>query len=342
MSTIINPILSPFDARVLTGVINNRPLKSDVFTSFFKKRPASNSELFELHVKTRKTSMLPAISNHAQGTMRKSDTLTLSSVKAPRFRSKRLFSASDRFKQSAGFTPYAPLEDTVGRAIAEDMDLHREEIDLAIEIMCQQAMVNGKITLYNKIDGSTTPQFTVDFKRPDTNKVTLAGDSLWSAANSDLLGQIEEWDLKIQEETGYGASDLLLGKNAWLHFRNHKDVKDYFDNRSIDAGSFSLSVGRKIKGYWNNLTIWAIAGDYIDLDGSTNPYLDEDTALLVTRDAESVIEFGLPVDNECFDPCEFFAKSYKQDDPSGIFTIAESRPLAWTKQPGWTVLAKVV
>jgi hypothetical protein len=251
--------------------------------------------------------------------------------------------AADRFKFGAGMTAYTPLDNALARAIAEDMDLHREEIDFATEIMCQQAMVLGRITLYDVVEGAgAVPQFEVDFQRPPSHNIILDGTDVWTDATSDLLGQVDAWGLKIQEETGKSPTDLLLGKDAWTAFRKHPDVKDNLDNRRIEIGSLAPRVGRKIKGEWNGLRVWAIAGDYTDLDGTSKSYLDPACALLVASEAESVIEFGLPVDNDCAGPVEVFAKSFKQEDPSGTFTIAESRPLAWTKQPGWTVLATVV
>ncbi|MDR2891606.1 MAG: major capsid protein [Deltaproteobacteria bacterium] len=335
--------LDYFDHRILTGVVNKRPLKSDVFANFFRRNDPSDGELFELHVKSRNITMLPAIANVAPGTMRTGDTIAAGAVKAPRFRPKRAFMAADRFKQAAGMNPYDPLANTLEKAIAEDMDLHREELDFAVEIMCQQAMVLGKVTLYDVVDGSTAvPKFVVDYKRPPAHSVVLTGAAMWTDPTSDLLGQVDAWGLMIQEETGYAPTDLLLGKNAWKAFRKHPDVKDSLDNKRIEIGHLAPKVGKKIKGEWNGLTIWVVAGNYTDLDGSTKPYLDSDSALLVTADAESVIEFGLPVDNDCAGPTQIFAKGFKQEDPSGYFTVAESRPLAWTKQPGWTVLAVVV
>ena len=331
-----------FDHRVLTGVINRRPLKSDVFASFFRKNSPSIAEMFELHIKTRNTTMLPAITNVAAGTMRTGDIVAAGAVRAPRFRPKRAFMAADRFKQGAGFNPYDPLANALERAIAEDMDAHREEIDFATEIMCQQAMVLGKVVLYNVVEGGkAVPQFVVDYKRPPSHNVILAGSAKWSDPASDLLGQLDAWGLKIQEETGRAATDLLLGVNAWAAFRRHRDVEKNLDTRRVEIGSLAPHIAKKIKGYFNGLTIWAVAGSYKDLDGTDNPYLDPNCALLVAADAESVIEYGLPVDNDCAGPTQIFAKGFEQKDPSGYFTIAESRPLAWTKQPGWTVLAEV-
>ena len=332
-----------FDPRLLTGVINKRPMKSDIFTNFFKKQAPSPVELFELHIKSRNISMVPAITNHAPGTMRHGDAVAAYAVKAPRFRPKRSFMAADKFKMPAGANPYNPQDNALERAIAEDMDLHREEIDFALEVMCCQAMVKGTITLFDVVDGSTpVPTFTVDYKRPSGHNIMLSGTAMWSDRDSDLQGQVDSWDLMIQEETGYGSSDLLLGKNAWKAFRKHHDVEDDLDNRGIDIGHLAPKVGRKFKGTWNGLNVWVITGVYTDLDGVVKQYLDPDYALLVARDAASVIEFGLPVDNDCAGPTEIFAKAFKQEDPSGTFTVAESRPLPWPRQPGWVVLVKVV
>lgn len=331
-----------FDPRILTGVVNKRPLKSGIFTSFFKKQRPSWVELFELHVKTRNISMPPAITNHAPGTMRHGDAVAAYAVKAPRFRLKRAFMAADKFKVPAGVNPYDPHYNALEVAIAEDMDLHREELDFAVEAMCCQAMVMGKITLFDVVDGGDPKAtFTVDFQRPASHNVILSGTALWSDPNSDLLGQVDAWGLSIQEETGFAPTDLLLGKNAWEAFRKHPDVKEHLDNRRIDIGELSPRIGKKLKGVWNGLNVWVIVGSYTDLAAEVREYLDPDFALLVARDAASVIEFGMPVDNECAGPVEIFAKSFEQKDPSGTFTVAESRPLPWPKQPGWVVLAKV-
>ena len=332
-----------FTPRILTGVINKRPLKSDFFVSLFKKRTPSAAELFELHVKTRNITMPPTITNHAPGTMRHGNKVDVYTVKAPRFRPKRAFMAADKFQQPAGAHAYDPLGNPVERAIAEDMDMHREELDLALEIMCCQATVLGKIDLFDVVeDNKPVKTFTVNYLRPSNHNIVLSGAAMWSNPDSDIQGQVDAWGLMIQEETNLGASDLLLGKDAWAAFRRHHDVEATLDNRRIDIGGLAPRIGRKLKGHWNGLDVWALSGTYVGQDGVVRNYLDPECALLIARDAESVIEYGLPVDNKCAGPVEIFAKAFEQEDPSGTFTIAESRPLPWVKQPGWVVLAKVV
>lgn len=331
-----------FDPRILTGVIIKRPRKHTLFSNMFKRNKPSAGETFDLHVVSKGVSMLPAITNHSPGTMRRADSTAVYTVKAPRFRPKRLFKASDMLKQPAGSNPYDPLDNPLERAIVEDMDAHRTEIDYTLEVMCAQAVVDGKVDLYDMVDGKRVKTYTVDFKRPDEHKVLLSGTTLWTNANSDLSGQIDEWADKIMEETNYSPTDLYLGTEAWNAFKEHKDVKEALDNRRIDVGQIEHRVGRQFKGYWGGLRIWVVAGIYVDMDGEYRRFIDPKYVLLQAADAEAEIEFGMPVDLECTHPVEVFAKFFKQDDPSGIFTLCETRPLPWVKQPGWTVLAKVI
>lgn len=337
------PELSFFDPRVLTGVINLRPVKHDLFTSFFHEVAPKPVEVFELETSLRGASILPNITNNDAGTMRKGETLTVSYVAAPRFRPKRAFRAADLLKTQKGFTPYDPRLNPVERAIADDMDAHRDDIDRMLEIMCAQAAVDGKIELYDMIEGTVRATYTVDFKRPESHDLVLSGESLWNDPESDLIGMVEDCGLLIQEDTGgLSATDLILGKDAWTAFRRHPDVKDTLDNRRVDIGSLSPRVSAKLKGQWNGLNIWTHNATYKDISGNTKYYLEPKCALLLARDAESVIEFGQPVDIKCEGPTKIFAKQFEQEDPSGIFTIAESRPLPIPRHTGWTVKLTVL
>ena len=335
--------LSYFTPRLLTGVINLRPVKHDLFTHFFRPLDPKPVDVLELQTSLRGASLLPTITNHAAGTMRKGETLSVDYVRAPRFRPKRAFRAADLLKTQKGHTPYDPRINPVERAVAEDMDAHRDDIDFMIEVMCAQAAVDGRIDLYDVIEGQVVKTYTVDFKRPEAHNVVLAGDALWSNEAADLVGKMDEYDLMIQEATsGFSATDLILGRNAWTVFRRHPDVRESLDNRRIEIGQLSPKVGAKLKGWWNGLNIWTHNATYKDLEGNTRYYLEPDYALLLARDAESVIEFAQPVDIKCEGPARIFAKQFEQDDPSGIFTIAESRPLPMTRHCGWSVKIKVV
>ena len=337
------PELDFFTPRTLTGIINLRPIKWDLFTGFFRAQDPKPTDVFLLETSLRGASILPSITNHDAGTMRKSESLSVGYVQAPRFRPKRAFRAADLLKTQKGFTPYDPMVNPVERAIADDMDAHRDDIDRMLEIMCAQAAVDGKIELYDMVEGKSSRNYTVDFKRPESHDVRLTGQDLWSDPASDLLGIVEDCALRVQEDTsGLSPTDLILGRDAWTAFRRHPDVKDSLDNRRIEIGNLSPRVQAKFKGQWNGLNIWTHNATYNDISGKTRYYLPPACALLLARDAESVIEFGQPVDVKCEGPARIFAKQFEQEDPSGIFTIAESRPVPITRHTGWTVKLTVV
>lgn len=177
-----------FDSRVLTGVINRRPVKYDIFGNMFRRQSPKATELFELHVVSRGVSMLPSITNAAGGTMRSGREGTAFAVKAPRFRPKRLFRAADLLKHAGGQTPYDLNVNPWNAPIAEDMDDHRADIDTMVEIMCAQAIVHGKIDLFDAVEGKVVKTFTVDFRRPQAHTVVLEGAAQWTGENSDPAG----------------------------------------------------------------------------------------------------------------------------------------------------------
>ena len=90
--------LSYFTPRVLTGIINLRPVKHDLFTHFFRPLDPKPVDVLELQTSLRGASILPSITNYDGGTMRKGETLSVDYVKAPRFRPKRSFRAADLLK----------------------------------------------------------------------------------------------------------------------------------------------------------------------------------------------------------------------------------------------------
>jgi hypothetical protein len=328
---------------MLTGVINLRPVRHDLFASYFRPQTPKPVENFELQTSLRGVEFLPAITNHAPGTLLGGEILNVATVKAPRFRPKRVFQAAEILKTQKGRTPYDPAVNPVERAIAEDMDAHRKDIDRMVEIMCAQAAVDGKIDLYDIVEGQTVKTYSVDFKRPASHNVILSGDALWTSPNSSLILCVESAGALIQEDTGgLAPTDLILGKNCLIPFLRHQDVKDNLDNRRVEIGGMTPRVLAKLKGVWNGLNIWYDASTYVDVNGANRYYLDPACALLLARDAESVIEYGLPVDIKCEGPTAIFAKSFEQEDPSGVFTIAESRPLPITRHVGWTVKIQAV
>lgn len=333
-----------FDPRILTAIITKKELKYNTFSALFKEKAPSPSEIFDIQVRSRKTTMIPAVTNYSQASMRQQEGYEVQTIKAPRFRLKRAFQAADRFHLPFGSTPYDRLPNIMERELSDAMDRFNEEFAYAIEVMCCQAVVDGKLDLYDKVDDEVVKRFSVDFGRPSKHKVDLTtdADSAWNNPNANIRRQLDEWCDMIQEETGYAPDTLLLGRNAWDAFFAHNDVRDLFDNRRVDLGTLAPRINKTYKGMFFGLDVYTVPGKYTDLAGVTKRYLDDNKAILIAKDAPAIIEYAQPVDNKCPSPTKRFCKSYEQEDPSGTFLIAESRPLPWPLYPGWAVVADVI
>lgn len=335
--------ISHFTPRMLTGVINIRPVNRRLFTSFFTDNAPSPTDTFELETSYQEQKMLPALSYNEAGTMRNGEVRTLSAVTAPIFKPKRVFTAADKFKRAKGFTPYDTSYDPLEKALAEDLDAHIADIEFMKEIMCANALVYGKIPLFNSVGGEVKEIGTIDYKRPASHSVTLSGTASWDDENSDLLEQAEQYSSMIMNATGgFGATDIVMGTKAFTAFLKHANVKDLLDTRNINVGNLSFNVNSLFRGIWNGLRIWTINASYKDLAGNQKAFIPSDGALFIAKDAKLEIDYGMPSDLECTGPTRIFANQYRENDPSAFFTYAESRPLPQVKHTGATLFVKVL
>lgn len=336
-------MLDYFDSRVLTGVINRRPpLYSLISQMFFTPRPASHTDKFELALTFRGNDLLPLVREEEPGRVVSSGSAEVVMVKAPRIRVKTPFSANDLLKNPPGYNPYEIVADPVEQRIVEDLDELRRGVDRTTEWMAAQIATKGKLTVSDTVGGKTVPIYTLDNRMPDEHRPTLTGADKWSAAQSSIVKNLEEWALLIQEACGTSPTELILGKNVWEAFFNHKDVKNALDVRRIDLGELSPRVQSFYKGTFNGLRVWVYVGNVTGYNGQVEYLLDPDSVLLGARDAGQVIEYGRPLDLKCEAPARFFVKTYDEEDPSGKWLLVESRPLPWARQPGAFVCAKVL
>lgn len=327
----------------LIRVLHMRPPQWGLFTSLFKRQPPSNQEIFEVHTKVHGQNAIPVVSNYAPGVLRQPDGWEAAMIKAPRFATVREFKKIDAlFKRDIGQTIYDQPGDPFQRLLAEDLDSHRRDHDYMLEIMCAQAAVEGKVTLYSLDGGNLEAKQIIDYGRPASHTINVSAADKWNVSTSDLVHQIEEAHRLIMEDcNGMAGTELIMGGDAWNAFRKHPDVKESIDvNFRIDGGShINLAMNSVARGLWNGVNLYVYNGWYLDVDNTKKYYINPKSALLITRQADNVIEYARPVDEFCTGPTDYFVRSYRDPQPpSPTFTYAESRPLPVCFYPAWSVL----
>lgn len=331
-----------FDSRILTGTIINRPPQYNLLTQlFFTPQAPKNTDTFELHLQNKGQMLLPFVRNEEAGKVFTNGSGEVTVTKAPRIRMKTPYQAAEMLRNGIGYTPYETESNPVEKRIVEDMDWLRRNVDVTIEWMVAELITTGKVTVSDRVDGTSMPIYTLDNRMPSKHKVTLTGGNLWSASTSTLMDDVEEWSLLIQESCGLAPTDLILGKNVWKHFFKHADVRDGLDNRRITLGGLTPTVQQMFKGIWNGLNIWVYAGNVTDYSNKTKYFVDANSVLLGTRNADAVIEYGKPLDLKCEAPTSYFVKTYAEEDPSATWLLMESRPMPWARRSGAFLCASV-
>ena len=335
-------ILGHFDARTMTEVVNKRPVVPTLLRELFFSRdprtlPTKYSEM-ELLVGGKK--ILPFVSDGAAGTVIEKLGREAQTVKTPRLRPKKRFGATELLD----FSKRGEIHYVQGNNVAErveatlvlEMDDMLTRLAATEEYMCSRALTGS--LAYNGEDHA----FTIDFRRPAAHKVVLGAGETWGAAGVSILDLLEQWSDLILEETGLAADTLLLGKNAWTALRKDEEILKLLDNRRMGGGDMPLRLTKMRKGELGELDLYRYGGLVTGHDDTPLPLLDPDCVILGSSAADCQMQYGLPEELSDLGPTRLFAKTWREEDPSALWQLIESRPLPLPRQPGAFVYARVL
>lgn len=332
-----------FDWRSLTPAINQVPRASTMLQDMiFKTRNPVASEHIDVDVVIGGRKILPLVSNTAGGTVVEKLSGEMRSVKAPRIRPKKPFSAPELLtKRGPGKAFYVNgggVNAERNRKIGAELQDLRNRTDVTIEYMCAQALL-GSYTIVQD-DYS----FSIDFNMPAAHLPTLGAGSGWNEATGDVMADIDEWSQLISDATGMGPDMALCGKNVVAALRANSDVQAILDNRRNEAGAFSWDTNNNYLGNLNGIKLYRYGSSYTDAADAKQSFISDDAFILVSSAARFSIEFGMIMDLDAGASVvgEYFAKSWLEKDPSVLWMLAESRPLPVLWQPEAIVNADVI
>ncbi|ABM28085.1 major capsid protein [Nitratidesulfovibrio vulgaris] len=330
-----------FEARTLTGIITVRPWFNSLFLSLFFPESRRNTLLTDtaaVELEMYGKELAPFVTDYEGGTLVENTKREVQAIKTTRMRPKKQFRAADLLKApQLGRDPYNPgaPRDRILEAVTRELDDLKDRITKSLEWMAAQAMQGGIVISQDNI------QRQIDFLIPASNKVTLTGTDRWTESASDPSGDFEEWNALVQE-SGFPANVCVMGDKAWTAFRKNPAIKEELDNKRIELGQLGPNVQRMYKGRVNGIDIYHCGTTYTDGAGVSQKLLAPNKVLFTSTELPTSLDFGLPADLECSGPVDIFSKSKMEDDPSGLFLLAESRPMPWPKIPNGIVIATVV
>jgi hypothetical protein len=254
-------------------------------------------------------------------------------VKAPNIRIKRPMKASEAmFKRRPGTTVFTTRETQVSeieRLVALDQRRLRELTENTIEYMIALAM-QGAISY--QVPGEAN--FKITYPRKSTHDLTVTG--AWSGT-PNIGRDFTNAARLINEDAGLGMTHAIMSKEAAENFIDDSDVQARLDNRNYDVGGLTIrsqfeDSGARYIGRFQQIDCWEYPRSVL-VNGSSVDLIREGYVEFVaaTPAAENVVYYGAIPDIDAMENGTFqgtyFSKSWKTEDPSVRWLLAQSRPL---------------
>ncbi|WP_270375582.1 major capsid protein [Marinicauda sp. Alg238-R41] len=236
------------------------------------------------------------------------------------------------FKRMAGeqaggiMTPAERFQLTILDILQEQ----RKSIIRRKEWQASSALRNGSLTLNG--EGYEKP-ITVDYQRPSNLTLALLADNQWGDDGVDPAQDLENWMLTLQQESGYGVTDVVFDPKAWWKAR--PAFKDALDNRRQDGGKLQLgpvNVGDDVSqarflGDIGDLRFWVYQEWYDDAQG-VQQIMPDNTVILGSAAIEGIQAQGAIADDAVgFLPLEYAPNVYRENNPPKTFCMTQSKPL---------------
>lgn len=227
----------------------------------------------------------------------------------------------------------------------------KRQIEARWEWMAAQAVVNASVT----VAGEDYPSVEVDFGRDSNHNVTLSSN-YWSSTATDIGANLELWSDMILEATGYPGTDVIMAPEIWSHFRKNEQVLKDADLRRAVSNVPNLQPmpayeGVRYAGKWGEFDLWVYAGHFREQDGTTSRAIGAKQVVMTaapsaedgTGGVHGVRAFGAIEDIDAnLQPIDIYAKSWREQDPSGEQLMSQSAPLMIPGRPNATIRAQVV
>lgn len=220
----------------------------------------------------------------------------------------------------------------INRAIKANL---QEQLDMLAgrnEVMAGEILRTGKAT----ISGERYPTRVVDFKRRAENTVVLTGGDRWGEAGVNPYDELDAEAQELSDATGYGATDVIFGLEAWKLFKPHipKDALD----KTLENGSMTEVLmgyvrqprdGVAYRGRSGYLRFWTYTGTYTDPeDGQTKKTLGDYDVIIGGASIDGVRHYGAIQDFAAgLQARQYFVKSKEHFDPSRMEYLMQSAPL---------------
>jgi hypothetical protein len=342
-----------YDTYTLVGVVETiKPLNTFWRDLCFRTVQNFTTPYIDFDMVSKGRRLAPFVAPTVQGKVMKAQGFSTKRFTPAYVKEKATYDPDRTFKRRAGEKYAGEMSPGARRdAIVADILMdQRERIERRQEWMCAQAVLTGKLSITNSPEYGTVE---VDFGRAANQQLVLAGAATWEVANDatvNVVDDLELWAARILESSGYAATEVVMGLDAWKVFRKKQAVKDALDTnyRGSDAALniFTPTDGAAVqyRGMIGPFRIWTYNDVYEDDNGTLQPLMNQKSICIMNpAGLEAVRAFGAIVDAEAgYQAMEMFPSNWREKDPSAEFFMIQSAPLMIPVRPNAALVAQVI
>ena len=348
---------TPYDLATLLEVLRFQRTLPTFWLNFFPNQINFDTKFIDFDkVSYDYRKLAPFVAPNVQGrviTMEGYETLRF----APAYvKPKYVIDPSMVMTRQAGETPYIGSMSPAQRReaiVGELTQRIKDRLQNTNEWLAARAVIDGSVT----IEAPDYPATTIDFRRDPSLDGVLTGAATWDQTTADPLTDLKTLRYNVKIKSGAAVKRIIFGTNAWDLFTTRLGFGNPTTGNMLDTrfrGS-ETDVSRMLLGYDGaefagyvqgrngqaQFEAWVYHANYLDDAGNEQPILDANTVVGVGDMMQGIRCFGAIQDFESLQALEVFMKTYREDDPSVEYLLAQSAPLMVPKQPNATFKLKV-
>lgn len=333
--------VSLFEWRALTEAINNiRPSERFILNTVFSKPKQHATNVLDIEIISGGRKLAPFVAPIEGGIVVDKLGRSVQTVKFPKIRMKKPLSAKELLAEKNLGQIYVGGAGDINsyrqQKIAEELLDLKERANRRLEWMAAKSLT-GKL----QVDQENI-SFEIDFRMDAENKPVLAGAALWSNADADPLKDLRAWKRIILNKTGKSANKVILGTDAAEAFLSNLKVLKYLDNNNISVGRIQVDNSNYL-GRFVGLDLYEYNEQYVDDSGNVQDMISSKVAIVIATSARFDLHYGPIYDTKAGNVVqEYFSKMWEEEDPSGLWLLAETNPLTVPHEPNAAVYATVI
>ena len=319
-----------FDTAVLGRVVQALPAPAPFFlNSFFRAIQTETSAEIHFDVNKGSRRLAPFVSPIVAGQVVRSEGYSTQTFRPAYIKDKRVFDPERPFKRLAGeriggeLAPAQRMQALLASELQDQLDM----LTRRQEVMAVEALRRGKVV----IEGEHYPRVELDFGRHADLTVALTSTARWGESGVSPFKDVQDWSLLVTKHSGTTANIVVMDVKAWELFSQDAQVQKLLDRfRGQDAlHPTVIGEGGRFMGSLGSLDIYVHAGWYeAPSTGQLTAYLPDYTVIVTGPDLEGVRAYGAIRDEDAgFQALPYFAKSWKENDPSVRYLLMQSAPL---------------